>query len=596
MLFLALIIAAALLGGGLLRRLGVRAGLEGTVFALLLGALILGAGLLPVARVSLNAAGAVLVVGALLLMTREVTVHRHRVVPRQRPPGPRLDALETVCAVALGAMGMTVVLRALAPVVHPEALTIHLPLAKEAVLSGRLAETIRHPMTSGDTLGATLRAVLYLWRSALSVALWQSAVALLAVAALYALVRRLGTRRAALLAAAGFAAMPAFLSATLTLGDDLLAAAFVFAAMTAVVRWKDEGHAALGVIGGVLMAGACASHAIGWMALPGWVVLVALAAPLGILRSLVYAGLPAVLLALPWLAVMPAPVEAAEGVGRAAAWLAHNGLPPADLLHARSPVPPALAEGRVWWFPWDAVMRPLLQGGPGWSPGPLPVVLGLPALLIGGRRQRGVAAFALVFLAMVWLFLPGARLLLVPGALLIALAATGLDRTRRLRRLGVAVFVVAVALGVALHAASAAGRVRVLAGLDSVEAFRTAHVPAYPAMAWCNAQLHEGTVLSFEPRAFLLDAPAFVDYAALVSLSSEPIWVQTARLREWNIRFILYPERAVLGDAGLRAAGIPAMVRAWQNHPQRFLQRAVFALPDGSPVYVYEVMHRDTTR
>src|SRR5690606_14554215 len=126
--------------------------------------------------------------------------------------------------------------------VHPEALIVHLALTKEAVLEGNLHAVERHPQSGSFGMGEVARALLYLWRSMLALTAWQLFVTGAAAVSLFALTRRLASRRAALVATAAFLAMPVVVIGTMTAANDLLAAAFVFSALLALVRWRQECH------------------------------------------------------------------------------------------------------------------------------------------------------------------------------------------------------------------------------------------------------------------------------------------------------------------------------------------------------------------
>ena len=595
MLLLALLTTALLAGSWLLRSRGLDAGLEGAVYRLLLGLLVVVTLLLPLVPYSLNVAGGILIVVAVVGMTREVF--------RRRPESPRpiriasapLNALETACAVALFAMGLGMLIRALAPPVHPEALAIHFALAKDAILEGRIVPMERHPLSDGVDLGRATRALLYLWQSAITLSAWQALTALTATAALYALVLRVATRQAALLSATAFAAMPAWLNGALTGGNDLLAAAYLFAALAAFERWRQEGQSICGVLAGVLMGGACATGAIGWLALPAWLVLLLMGGPRGPVRSVILGLTPLLTIAAVWWAVASSVPGESRGLDAMRVWLSLSGSPSLDFLATRLDSASMVPQGRWPFFAWDAYMRPAWFEGPWFSPGPLAIALGPPAMLWCGRDARRLGLFAIAMGIAVMIAVPSTRLLLPTSAMMIAVAAVAVERSPRLRRLGLAAFAVAIAGGLALHGLTAADRMRVVAGLESRDAFRARHIPASPALAWCNTHFEEGALLSFDPHAFLLESPAFVNYTALFSLQGEPAWRQTQWLEERNLRYIVYPETALLADDRFRSSGLAAIVRRWQLNSNRFIQRAVFHDADGGVTYIYEMRDVDAT-
>lgn len=344
------------------------------------------------------------------------------------------------------------------------------------------------------------------------------------------------------------------------------------------------------------MGGACATGAPGWLALPAWFLFLAAVRPRGLPRTLAIAGIPTVMAALPWwLMAAPAPVGSA-GMEALRAWVSTSGTPPLNLMLAGSAPPWPVPEGRWPFFPWDAIMRPSWYEGPWFSPGPLALVAGLPALLYADRDARRIAGFALAFGLAVMLLHPSTRLIVPACALMIAVAAIAIERTPQLRTIGRLAFALAIGMGIPLHIATAAERARVVSGLETGESWRARQIEAAPAFMWCNTHLEEGLILSLDPRGFLLDGPAFVNYPAIEALPTRTVAGQAQWLRERRIRYVIHPEREVQRNPAFRAAGIATMASQWRDFRNYFIQRAAFELDDGSALRVYEVRHVDAPR
>ena len=391
MSFVLLIAAAFVLGGAIMRRLGLRTGYGVLAVRMYVGMSACALLVLVVGGASLLAVQTLLFVLALLGLLVEVLDSTRR---RTRPVGVKqgpLSPLEYTCVAAVGASLLLALLSAFAPASGYEAAVAHLALPEAYAEEGRIALSPGIPTRALQGAAHWLHcllAVTFHRGGETPATLLNWGFAGLACAALFRLGERIAGRRAGLAATALFATAPVFMDQTGAVSAHLPFVGLTLGALLSVVAWFDMPRAGAPAWP-ERATDDYARHVLGRrvkfrVAYPGrppepvaWLVVA------GGLAGSACGIRPAGLLVggLLGVGVLFGPRRGRwRGVGAllgtmllaAAPWLLRDAVVGGlSLSGLRQSVPPLSVEQLLAWLrvPWDLVMRPSLYGGWSRSPG-----------------------------------------------------------------------------------------------------------------------------------------------------------------------------------------------------------------------------------
>ncbi|MFM1918606.1 MAG: hypothetical protein RLZZ303_240 [Candidatus Hydrogenedentota bacterium] len=498
----------------------------------------------------------------------------------------------------LTALGLSLLLgflASLAPVTSWDAAVAHLALPADYARAGRIEAGAGNVYSAYPHLAHTLYAVAYSGGGERSVTLLNWLFGLAACYAVYGLARELAGRHAGLAAAAILAAAPVFADQIGGVSIDLIFAAFTTTALWMLLRWHRSLDLMALCAAGLLAGASCGIRHTGFLVATLLLVGVLLATP----RAARVPALGVYLVALifsaaPWM------LRTALATGNPLFPFFHEWFSESPIDHiaitggmhetARgSGLGLALALLR---FPWDIIMRP--QDFDGWtkSPGALVLILGVPAALALGARERGVAAFSGAGGLALFFFQRFARYFLPFFVPMIALAGAGAVRFKRLRPLVLAVLLAHVAFGLVLHAAAMHFKVPAALGLVSRADYLRARIERIEMFEYANRQLlGGGRVFTLDQRSYYLDAPAYQNHWSLEKIVAMQPDERLQWMREQGIHHILYPSAYVADSGNIRAAA-EELLRQLRAEPERYPLRARIeaAAPGGmEEVLVFDV-------
>lgn len=548
------------------------------------------AGLVPVAYIALIA-------GSLSLLTAQVTLAAIAVLTlifcwRSASRGAAShDTRQSwnwlergALAALLAASGLTL-LGTLAPVTSWDACVAHLALPADYTREGHIFTHPGNVYSGYPHFMHALFAVAFYSGSGgyeLPVSLLNWTFGLLACAAVYSLGRRIGTRQTGLVAAALLATAPIYMDQAGGVGIDLPFVAYTTATLAALAAWRSDGGRPWLVIAALFAGSACGIRHTGYLcALFSGLGALWLAPPQTRIRSgLLFAGVAA-LAALPWLA---------------RTWLV-TGNPVFPLLLSFFPTSPIdhiaistpgehesidRAGGISLWallrFPWDIIMRP--QDYDGWSksPGGMVLILGVPGLLLGGRRVWGLGAYSVTGGIVFFCFQRLARYMLPFFTPMMVAAALVVEELPRGRRLVASLLCVAFAYGLMLHAAAVHFKVPVVLGMQTRSEYLTDRVERYEAFQFANEHLGDGALLAIDQRTYYLDGPTYQNHWSLKQIAEKDLVEQVSWLHDHHIRYIMLPVDYVAGSGAL-SGNIGDMLARWRASPQYFA-------PVGPPLHL----------
>jgi hypothetical protein len=502
-----------------------------------------------------------------------------------------LSGIERIAAAVIAAALGLAALSALAPATSWEACAAYLALPADYCREGRIYLNAGNPNSAVPHLMLALNtAVLYLGAE-LSVSVLNVLMAGLACASVFQLGRRTGGRRCGWIAAAIFAAAPIFMEQAGGVSVDLIFVAFTTAALTALLAWREERGNGWFLLSALLAGSACGVRVTGY--------LVCLLLAFGVLfgadaRRLRNAALflgVSLAAASPWL------LRSALFAGNSAfpAWFA--AAPAAGMDHA---VNEAVGVGGAGLaalvrFPWDVVMRPGLYGGWTKSPGGLVLALGVPGLMVGGIRAWRLGAFSMAGGLGLFFVQRSAQGLLPFFTPMMAVAALAESRLRVLRK-GIAVLLtVSFAYGLVGDAFTLRSRIPVLLGRETREDYLERCVERCRAFKYANENLHDGVILTPDPRSYFLDAPAYQNPFGMKALVGKSIDEQMGWLKTHKIAYVMMPVTAMFESVTLRN-DVASALNAWRADKQHFFLLESMDLPrrngDGHErVEFYRVLH-----
>ncbi|MFP4502998.1 MAG: glycosyltransferase family 39 protein [Candidatus Hydrogenedentota bacterium] len=584
--FGALIAAAYVLGDAAGRLLRIGGTWEDHVLRWTAGTALAGLIAMIVGAWSLQAASAVLYLLAALGLAAEVFAGRHTIPDSaERAPRASFDMLEKASLAAIAGALLLTFLAATAPVTGWEASVAHMALASDYAREGRIHLQPGNVYAACPHLAQSLYAVAFLSGGELAATWLNWFFGALSVGAVAALGVRVAGRRAGLVAAALYAAAPIFMDQAAAPSVDLALAALATAALCALVRWYDTGRLGALLVSALLAGSSCGARHTGYVVVA---FLVAGVLAGGGRRRYTAAGifvLMATLAAAPWL------VRSALLAGNPFFPLLHNVFPSEFILytaeagigvHTGTDASGPSGLTALLRFPWDIIMQPYLYDGWPKSPGGMVLVLGVPGLFLGGRRVRWLGAYGAAGVGVFFFFQRLARYMLPFFIPLHIAAGAAADRVRVGRRLVWGVVMLAFVYHLMLHAGAMHFKVPVLLGMESRTEYLEARIDRYPAFAWANTHLRDGTLLTPDQRTFYLRMPTYQNHAAMAALANMPRDAQLAWLREHNIRYVLVPWDYLETSPALASELLP-MFRQWRNDTQHFdvIESMLLARPGG---------------
>lgn len=571
-----LLVVSWAIGGRVLRGVDMPAGPQTWLYRLLVGFCGSGVIVLVTGSVSLSLAqGAMAALAALVLAYGIFSSRRHRPLENvpirvASTPAAALGLLEKACTVViLAALGMTFV-GALAPVTGWDACVAHIALPMDYAREGRILLWEGNEYSAYPHLAHCLFAFMYSGSGEMAVSLLSWLFAALACLSAYVLGCRVLDRRCGIMAAAIMATSPIFFDQAGTPSIDLVFCAFTLAALSAFLTWRDEGDYGWLWVSAFLLGSSCGIRHTGYLTC----TLIGLACVWAVrqdkLRTAFWFGLIAILGAAPWLlrsAILvgnPFYPFFAEILGSkrmphwaATALAAHPSIKATGLLELAM-------------FPWNIVMRPEWYDGWTKSPGGLVLFLGIPGLIVGGRRARGLGVFSGGGLIMFFYFQRLARYLLPFLAPMMIVAALTPYRLKRLRSVAVAAILVSMAFGLALGAAAMHFKIPVALGLETQSDYLARRVERYAAFEWVNENVPRNeTIFSFDRRTYYIKGRSYQNDEPLRRLCERPVTEQAAWFKAQGIQWVFVPVTYIERSPGHRAQFLD-MVTAWKTNRHYF--------------------------
>ena len=509
--------------------------------------------------------------------------------------------LEKIAAgVLLAALAMTG-LGILAPITSWDATVAHLALPASYAREGHIAVDPGNVYSGYPQFMHGLYALVYASGAERAAAALSWVMALLACGAAYALGRRLGGRRCGLLTAALLATAPIYADQAGTVSIDLAFAAYATIALVRLLDWMDTHPRRLPLDAALLAGAGCGIRHTGYL-IAGLLFIAVLACARE--RRMHTATLFACMTALgtaPWL------LYSIHATGSPVFPLLLGVFPPRGIEHIA--VTGAATHGSVvrsgglglWGllrFPWDIIMHPGHYDGWTKSPGLLVLFLGVPGLLMGGRRCRWLGAYSGAGLTAFYLFQRLARYLLPFFVPMMAVAALVEQRLSRPARMLAAVLLMAsFAVGLGVHSAAIHFKIRAALGMEPRDTYLARRVERYLAFQYVEDQLpRDGAVLSLDQRTYFMQGhKTFQNHWALKRIATDSPEKQLAWLRAQGIRYVLYPKDFVR-DSGAIAHDVGPMLDAWEKDAAHFAIVIALQTPGlrGAPpeqVDILEVRH-----
>ena len=572
MSFVLLFAAGYVVGDWALKPCRFRDDLESVVYRLLAGLCLCGLFLLAVGSYSLSVAQ--LVINAVALFGFGYKTFRNP-APEPAPispvtSSPRFSLIEWFSVLALVAAVLFALVSALAPATGWDATVAHLSLPKDYYREGRIGLIEGNEYSAYPHLLHCLFAYAFTQGAERGVTLLSWSLGLLLCASVYLLGKRIENRKCGVIAAAILATAPIFLDQSGTASVDLAFCALATAALACLVAWREEQHRPWLILAAFFAGSSCGVRHTGYLVS----ALLLIATPLLARERRIHAaalfGFAALLAAAPWLA--------------RSAWLVGNPFYPFfDGFFGSSRMPHWRVAGfgahstaadtslaRLLAFPWEIIMKP--QAFDGWSksPGALVLLLGVPGLFAGGRRARGLGAFAAAGLIAFFYFERLARYLLPFFVPLMVVAALAACRLRSLRYVIGSVLVVTFLYGLALDVAAVHFKIPVVFGRQEADAYLKDRVERYAAFQWVNGHIpYDETVFTFDRRAYYFNGRTFQNDEPLRRLSNLPVPEQAAWFRAHDIHWIFLPLTYIEESPGLRDPFL-AMAAQWRQSRRWF--------------------------
>ncbi len=548
MVFLVLPVAAIVLGAWALKPLRLDRGAAGMLARFCAGLVACGFLILALGGIALVLAKWAIVAIAAGGLTCEVFLRKKRKTETmERPDVISRTEHGVLFWMGLGAAAAGILLAflpVLAPATELAAVSGPLASAKDYQSLGRLA-----PYDGAGTPAyASLAHCLYAWAyttgNEAGVRILSWLVTLFAACALYVLANRLSGACAGAVAAGAFAVTPVFLNRAAALSGDMLSTGLFLASLTALVIWRTERRLAWLVLAGIFLGNA-------WDG--SWAVLV-----------LSCAALPFVACLAKYDRLSHTIVFAVVMTAALAPWLLARAFAGAPFVLPVTGVQAAPETGLAAFlkYPWNVVMRPHWYGGWTTAPGGLLLILGLPGVVIGGKKVRWLCGFAVVCGIALYFADHSHESILPLAAVFIAAAAVGACRLEVLRPL-VAVALAAVFLqGLYINGWTAVTTVREASRRD----YAAHRVPRHEAIEWVNENLPRGQrILTPEPFHYFIEMPTYRHLESVAQLEG----ADEATVRTWlhthNIGYLVFPETHVRTHREAFPRGAVAVLDQWRS-------------------------------
>ncbi len=601
------VLAAAWVSGGLfLRRLRLGETIEGLILRLYVGLCLCAVVVVILGSMSLRVAQGVLYFVAAAGLGYELFVRSRSRAPSESPGKyPPLSRLEYACVGTIGCVVVLSLVSALAPVTSWDAAVAHLALPQDYARAGHITLLEGNEYSGYPHFVHSLFAYAFFESGETAVTLLNCMFGLLGCAAVFTLGRRVGNRLCGLIAAAIYATAPIYMDQVGAASLDLAFVGISVAALTCLMAWYEEENLSWLVLGAFLAGSSCGIRHTGYLvcALFGLGVLVA-ESPSRKEAVAWFSGM-AFLGALPWLA------RSAILTGNPthpffSSVFSFNSVPAAEVatLGTHSSIKGTGLKDLIW-FPWNIIMQPHWYDGWAKSPGGLVLFLGVPGLVVGGRRARWLGAYSIAGGLCFFYFQHSARYLLPFFAPMMVVAAMAACWLRRYFRYLPALLIVAFVYGLALDLAAVHFKLPVVLGLETREQYLERRVERYPAFRWANKHIangsqpgaavpHPGIVLTLDPRSYYFKGPTYQNIEALKLLRDMPFQEQLAWLKVRGITHLFFPKTYVDESHGLHNIGVRAILTAWVQQSGHFVPIKTFDLvrprADGTErVEIYEV-------
>lgn len=510
-----------------------------------------------------------------------------------------LNSLESICLAVVLIGNALALLSALAPVTSWDAGVAHLALPSDYAREGHIGFVEGNVYSAYPHLLHSLYTYVFAESGETSTALLSWFFGVLACLATYDLGRRIENRQCGLIAAAILASSPIYFSQAGTVSIDLAFAGVTMAVLAMAYAWHEEKRLRWIVLAAFLGGSACGMRHTGYLVCA--FVLLGLFASSGRDRfraSGLFGGVAA-LSAVPWLirsaVVSGNPVypflRSVFGVDRlpdvqTTALLSHETATGAGLVE-------------LLMFPWTLVMRPEWYDGWTASPGPMVLLLGPPALVIGGAKVRWLGAFSIAGGACFYFFQRLARYVLPFFTPMMVVAAVGAMRLKRLRRPVTALLIFSFGYGLLLGTAMIHFKLPVVLGLEFEWRYLENRLERFEAFRWANTNLPEdATIMTFDPRSYYLDRPTYQNFEVLPTLAEMDVDAQVSWLYERGIRYFFYPEAYVTESPIYAERGFLELLDRWRTDSDHFRLIHEMELPrphsdDIERVEIYEVLRGD---
>ena len=483
-------------------------------------------------------------------------------------------------------------LSASAPATTWDATAAHLALPRDYVRDGFIHGMEGNSYSAYPHLPHALMAVAFYGGGELAAQWICWGFAAICCAIVYGIGVNIATPTAGAIAAAMMATAPIFVDQAGTASIDYAFTAFVLAALYGTLQACATQRIAWLVLAGCFVGSAIGVRHTALLIAPLLFVGVANGFKSGRARGLIAFVGAGVLAAIPWLLraylVSGNPIypffNAQFGV---------HGIPDFDITgiatHESTRSIGALAFLR---FPWDIIMKPAQFDGWMSSPGPWVLFLGIPGILVGDKRTRALAVFAITGACALYFFRQYARYFLPFFAPMYVVAAVAVVRLPSLALITRAMLALSFALGIALHGANLAIKAPVLVGRETRDEYLTRRVERYPAFAWINETIKtDSVILTQENRTYYIEAPTYQNYLALTILKRKTDLEQLRWLRARGVKYWLYVDAYVNETPAFRNLGLVEMFGVWRRDSRHFALIKRFELPrvDGEGTEIVEL-------
>ena len=576
MSLLMLLAAAMIVGAFALRPLGPLAGLERPLYSVLVGLCICAAPIVLAGSFSLQLARALVVFSGFVGLTGALFVWRRyrRTVKRDAEDGWRgLEPLEWVSVVAIALALFLALISALAPATSWDAGVAHLALPSDYAREGRLTAFEGNAYSAYPHLLHSLFAVVYPDGGETAVQLLSWLCGGLACASAYCLGKRLEGRRCGLIAAAIVATAPIFVDQAGSASLDLAFSGMVLAALNAFLAWRQEQRMGWLVLAGYLAGSACGVRHTGYLVC----VLLGTAALMAERRTWARAlgcfAIAGTLGAMPWL-IRSAIVAGNPFYPFLSSVFSPGLLPDAEItaLGEHESIRDAGWLGLLL-FPWRVIVHPDWYDGWSKSPGGMVLALGVPGLVVGGRRARWLGAFSVAGLVCFYFFQQYARYLLPFFLPMMVVAAVAACRLRTLRIPIAVLLTFSYGFGLVLAAGAVHFKAPVVLGVESREEYLARRVERYPAFAWMNEQPigEEFVTLTLDQRSYYLSMRTYQNLEALRWLVGKQPREQLDWLRSRRIKYVFVPHAYLEETPGMAEVGLLGMFERWWSLQDTFV-------------------------